>query len=122
MKGDALCLSLEGGAGEVLIPLAAHPKAIAKIVQEAAGRIPSRLEISPNQHQALPQLIEQDGEVMPIDSLQVAGTKCVHCDQVIVMERDARLCPACGAVYNSAHVPQQCKSCGGSLGTRALSA
>jgi hypothetical protein len=122
MKGEALCLSLEGTLGEVLIPLGAHPKAIAKIVQEAAVRIPARLELSPNQHQTLPKLNEYDGEVMPIDSLQIAGTKCLHCDQVIVLERDARLCPACGAVYNSGHVPQQCKSCGGSLGDRALSA
>lgn len=122
IKGDSLVLQAAGsqaGTG-ISIALGAHPKGIAKIVQEAAVRIPARLELSPAQQQQLPKLGEQDGEIVTIESLQVTGKKCQHCGQVIAMERDARLCPGCGAIYNSDHVPGECKACGGSLGDRAV--
>jgi hypothetical protein len=118
MQGDSLVLQLAGR--QISIPLDAHPKAIAKIVQEAAVRIPSRLDLSPSQHQALPKLSERDGEQLPAGPIQITGQKCLHCEQPITFERDARLCPACGAIYNNSHVPGECKACGGALGQRAV--
>lgn len=118
LQGDALLLKTT--SAELLIPLGAHPKAIAKIVQEAASRIPGRIELSPAQHKGLPKLAEGDGELLVVDALQVAGQKCQHCGDLISIEKDARLCPACGAIYNFEHVPSECKICGGALGNRAV--
>jgi hypothetical protein len=118
LVGDALSLSL--GQRQISIPLDAHPKAIAKIVQEAAVRIASRLELSPAQHQTLPKLSENDGELLAAGPVQITGQKCLHCEQPITFERDARLCPLCGAIYNNSHVPGECKACGSALGQRAI--
>jgi hypothetical protein len=118
IAGSALTLTLP--QRQIEIPLDAHPKAIAKIVQEAAVRIPARLDLSPSQHQGLPKLGEGDGELLTAGPIQITGQRCLHCDQPITFERDARLCPACGAIYNHTHVPGECKACGGSLGQRAV--
>jgi hypothetical protein len=113
-------LLLKTASGEIALPIEAHPKAAARIVQEAAQRIGARVDISPAQHAELPRIGQDDAEQLEVDSVQVTGKHCAASDEVITFERDARLCPSCGAIYHREHVPTDCKICGATIRDRAL--
>jgi len=70
----------------------------------------------------LPEPKERDGELLTIDSLQVAGRHCAATDKPIAFERDARLCPNCAQVYHKDHVPKKCVTCNADLVGRVYKA
>jgi hypothetical protein len=70
----------------------------------------------------LPALGENDGEVLTVESLQVAGRYCAASDRPISFERDARLCPQCCEVYLKSEVPRKCVTCEADLGDAAVRA
>ena len=86
IKGDELTLTL---------PLKAHATAAAWVLSEAARRVPTVLDVHRKLADELPKPKDSDGEVVKIDSLQVAGRNCAASDRPIAFERDARLCPNC---------------------------
>lgn len=120
IRMDGARLQLKTDQETLYIAVASQPKAVAKIVQEAAKRISERLELSPSQADTLPKLTDADGEVLRIEGAQVAGEKCAASGTLISFERDARICPACGQIYHKDHVPNECVSCGGSVGGKAI--
>lgn len=104
------------------IPLGAHPKATALVVQEAERRIAGIVDIPDAARRALGTVKDSDGESVTIEGLQIAGARCAESHQIISFERDARLCPNCGQVYHKSHVPKKCVTCDRDLGEKAEAA
>lgn len=113
VRGEELTLEL---------PIKGHPKAVAWILSEAAHRVPDALDVKRSVVDSLPEPRSDDGELLTIESLQVAGRHCGECDKVISFERDARLCPTCAQVYHHDHVPKKCVTCGDDIAGRAFRA
>jgi hypothetical protein len=101
-RGDDLTLT---------IPLSAHPVAAAWILSEGVRRVPETLDVKQSELSGLPKPRDNDGELLVIDTLQVAGRQCAASKKTISFERDARLCPNCGQVYHKDHVPKACVTC-----------
>jgi hypothetical protein len=78
------------------------------------------MDVKRRELEGLPEPKDSDGELVPIEALQVTGRRCAATDKVISFERDARLCPTCAQVYLKDHVPKKCLTCGGELGERAF--
>jgi hypothetical protein len=68
----------------------------------------------------LPKPKETDGQLVPLEGLQVAGRHCAATDKPISFERDARLCPNCAEVYLKDAVPKECVTCEHELGNSAI--
>jgi hypothetical protein len=102
------------------IPIAAHRAAVAWILGEGTRRVPEVMDVKRRELEGLPEPKDSDGELVPIEALQVTGRRCAATDKVISFERDARLCPTCAQVYLKDHVPKKCLTCGGELGERAF--
>jgi hypothetical protein len=108
-------LRLESSEPLIVLSLAAHARAAARIVAEASQRIEKRVDISPKAHERLPRLSDAEGELVPAARLQLAGQKCAASGVTITFESDARLCANCAALYHQQHVPATCSSCERSL-------
>jgi hypothetical protein len=109
-------LRLESKEESLALPLGTHARAAARIVAEAAQRIPGRVDISPRAHERLPRLddvegSDADGERVSAARLQLAGQRCLASGTSITFESDARLCPNCAAIYHASHVPAACLRC-----------
>lgn len=115
--GDALELGAAGGP--VRIPLAAHGRAVARILAEAALRIPARVDVAPKAHERLPPLQDGDAELVPAARLQLTGRQCAASGSSITFEADARLCSNCAALYHVSHAPAECLRCARPLGAAA---
>jgi hypothetical protein len=115
-------LRLESSEGAVVLPLAAHAPAAARIVAEASRRIGARVDISPRAHERLPRLSEAAGQRVPAARLQLAGQKCTASGSSITFESDARSCENCAALYHVKHVPAACLRCGQAMPAEAGSA
>ena len=108
-------LRLESSRAPVVLPLAVHAAAAARIVAEASQRVAERVDISPRAHERLPRLTDSAGQRVPAARLQVAGRKCAASGASITFESDARLCESCAALYHVEHVPAACLRCGRAL-------
>lgn len=105
--GDAL--TIESPGTTFVIPLAQNPQAAARVVSEARARIPAKVEEMDDK--AIPAVDASDGKVLPLEAVQVAGSRCKATDKLIAFEKDARLCGKCGEVYHKDAVPPKCLSC-----------
>jgi hypothetical protein len=105
-------LRIETSAAPLFIPLAAHGPAAARILAEAALRIPDRVEVSPRAQERVPPLLDTDGAIVVAGRLQVAGRKCLASGVSLTFESDARSCENCAALYHRQHAPANCSSCG----------
>lgn len=112
-------LFLVGKEVTTTITIAAHPKAVARILAEGTRRIPEMMDVKRETVEGLPALREDDGEVLIVESVQVAGKTCAASGKTIAFERDARLCPQCCQVYLKDRVPKKCLTCDAELGDRA---
>ena len=112
-------LVLVGDELTLKIPLAAHGKTASWILKEAVGRVPDALDVKNRERDGLPDPKEDDGELVRVENVQVAGRHCAASDTPISMERDARVCPTCAQVYHREHVPKKCVTCDDTLGPRA---
>jgi|HubBroStandDraft_1064217.scaffolds.fasta_scaffold285848_1 hypothetical protein len=104
----------ENGRDESLVLAAkTHPLAAAWVAREARERIPDVTDI-PDEVDGLPATRASDGEVLPLEPLQVVGRHCASSGRVIAYEPDARVCTQCELVYHKQSVPEEC-ACGTSL-------
>ncbi len=115
-------LVLEGKSQTLKIVIQAHPKGVARILAEGTRRIPEAMDVKRDAVQGLPAPAEGDGEVLVVESLQIAGRNCAASGKPIAFERDARLCPQCCQVYLKDRVPKKCLTCKAELGEKALPA
>jgi hypothetical protein len=108
--GDLL---LEGKDDQALtITIAGQPRAVARIVAEGTRRVPEAMDVKKKALTGVPEISEHDGgELMTMESLQVAGRHCASSGKPISFERDARLCPQCCQVYLRDEVPKKCVTC-----------
>lgn len=113
-------LMLEAKESTSSITLAAHPKAVARLLAEGTQRVPEAMDVKRSAIEDLPTPRDDDGELLTVDAPQVAGRSCRASGKTIAFERDARLCPQCGEVYLKDRVPKKCLTCGADLGERAL--
>jgi hypothetical protein len=90
-----------------------HPHAAAWLAREARARIPRVTDV-PDDVRGLPPTRPDDGEILPLDPLQVVGEHCAASGRIIAYEPDARVCPLCELVYHKNSVPEDC-ACGASL-------
>jgi hypothetical protein len=102
------------------IPIAAHPKAVAWILAEGTRRVPDVMNVKQSELKTLPEPKDLDGELVPLEGVQVAGRQCAASNKTIAFERDARLCPNCAQVYLKDEVPKKCVTCERDLGTSAI--
>jgi hypothetical protein len=116
-KGKLLLVGQEGTSS---ITIAAHPKAVARILAEGTRRVPEAMDVKRNAIEGLPTPREDDGELLTVDAPQVAGRSCAASGKTVAFERDARLCPQCGEVYLKDRVPKKCLTCSADLGERAI--
>jgi hypothetical protein len=115
-------LMLEGKESTSAITIAAQPQAVARLIAEGTQRVPEAMDVKRDAVRDLPAPREDDGELLTVDALQVAGRSCRESGKTIAFERDARLCPQCGEVYLKDRVPKKCLTCGAELGERAVEA
>jgi hypothetical protein len=115
-------LVLKGKERTFAFAVAAHPKATARILAEGTRRVPEVMDVKRDALTGLPTPREDDGEVLVVESLQVAGRSCAASGKTIAFERDARLCPQCCQVYLKDRLPKKCLTCQAELGDRALPA
>lgn len=102
------------------IPIAAHRKAVARILSEGTQRVPSAMDVKRQSLAELPEPKDSDGELVVIDGLQIAGRHCAASGKPVSFERDARLCATCGQVYLKDQVPAKCLTCAANLGAKAV--
>lgn len=112
-------LVAKAAATTLRIPLGAHPKATAFIVEEATRRVPKIVKVDEAARKAMPSAAGTGTEV-PVSGDQVAGRRCAATQKVIAFERDARLCANCAQVYQKDSVPKECVTCGAELAGKAL--
>lgn len=112
-------LVLETKEVTLTVPLAGHAAAAAWILKEAASRAPEALDVKGRDADALPEPRETDGELVPVENLQITGRVCAASEKTIAFERDARLCPTCAQVYHRDHVPRRCVTCNDEIAGRA---
>lgn len=103
------------------LSIAAHPQAVAWALSEGTARMPDVVAVKRRQLKELPQAEEDAGDVLKVESVQVAGRYCRASEKLISFERDARICPNCCEVYHRLHVPKTCASCEQPLAERAVS-
>lgn len=116
-------LVLEGDGDSISIPIAGQPGAVARILAEGTRRVPEAMDVKRSALVGLPEPSEHDGgEILTLETLQVAGRHCAASDRPIAFERDARLCPQCCQVYLRDEVPKKCVTCELELGDRAVRA
>jgi hypothetical protein len=115
-------LMLDGKSQTLRIVIAAHPKGVARILAEGMRRIPEAMDVKRKALTGLPEPREDDGQLLDVESIQVAGRHCAASGKAIAFERDARLCPQCCQVYLKDVVPKKCLTCKAELGERAVSA
>jgi len=113
-------LVAKGKSATFTIPIAAHPKAVAWILAEGTRRVPDVMNVKQSELANLPEPRELDGELVPVEGVQVAGKHCAATDKPIAFERDARLCPNCAQVYSKDAVPKKCVTCERDLGASAI--
>jgi hypothetical protein len=113
-------LLAKGPSTTFSIPIAAHPKAVAWILAEGTKRVPDAMNVKKSDLTGLPEPKDLDGELVPLEGVQVAGKHCAATDKPIAFERDARLCPNCAQVYLKDAVPKKCVTCERDLGERAI--
>ncbi len=113
-------LVAKGKEHTLRIPVAAHRLAVAWILSEGTRRVPAVMDVKRQSLEGLPEPKDNDGELVAIDGLQIAGKKCAVSGKAIAFERDARLCPNCGQVYLKDQVPAKCVTCQGALGSKAV--
>ncbi len=102
-------LVLESAGRTLTVPLKLHPQAAARILAEARARIPGK--IGDVDEGGFASLDDGEGEVLPLEAPQIAGSRCKATDKVIAFEKDARLCGKCGEVYHKEAVPPKCLTC-----------
>jgi hypothetical protein len=112
-------VNVKGKSGSLGFPRAAFPKGLAALAAEAGKRVPDVVKLSRAELEALGSPKDSNGELVPIEEIQVTGRHCRATDKPISFERDARLCPNCCEVYLKDQVPKKCLTCGRELGTRA---
>jgi hypothetical protein len=117
MKSNKLVIESEDLTLE--IPVAAHRPAVSWILKELVSRMPDALDVKQSESDGLPAPREDDGELVKVENVQVAGKHCAASNTPISFERDARLCPNCAAVYHKDHVPQKCVTCDEAIAGRA---
>jgi hypothetical protein len=115
-------LILEAKESSTSITMAAHPKAIARLLAEGTRRVPEAMDVKRDALEGIPTLREDDGELLTVEAAQVAGRSCRASGKTIAFERDARVCPQCCEVYLKDKVPKKCLTCGADLGERAIEA
>jgi predicted RNA-binding Zn-ribbon protein involved in translation (DUF1610 family) len=110
-------LRVEGEEREISFAISKYPSAAAWAVKEALHRVPKKVKVDDEQRSALPEARDSDGEVLPLEKLQVTGTKCRASGKIITFEKDARSCPKCGEVYHREGLPETCVTCEADLRT-----
>jgi hypothetical protein len=115
-------LRLEAGEQTFEIVIDAQPKGVARLIAEGTRRVPEAMDVKAKAVSGLPEPREGDGEVLVVESIQVAGRSCAKSGKTIAFERDARLCPQCCQVYLKDVVPEQCLTCEAELGDKAVRA
>jgi hypothetical protein len=113
-------LLVKGKSTTFSIPVAAQPVAVAWILAEGTRRVPDVMNVKKSDLNGLPEPKDLDGELVPLEGVQVAGKHCAATNKPIAFERDARLCPNCAQVYLKDAVPKQCVTCERDLGSSAI--
>jgi hypothetical protein len=113
-------LVAKGSSATFTIPVAAHPRGVAWILAEGTRRVPDAMNVKKSDLAGLPEPRDLDGELVPLEGVQVAGRHCAATDKPISFERDARLCPNCAQVYSKENVPKKCLTCERDLGSAAI--
>lgn len=113
-------LVLVGASNKLRIPSQSHTRAIRAVLAETAERLPKVLEVSKKLVDTLPKTSGEGPSPVRVESLQIAGKRCLVSKQVLTFERDARLCPTCTSIYHREHVPETCVTCERPLGKEAI--
>src|SRR5260221_3508317 len=94
-RGD---LIIRSQAVTLAIPVGAHPRATAFILEEAKRRLPKIVKVDEAAKRSIPAATQPGGEEVAVAGDQVAGRRCAATGKIISFERDARLCPGCAQV------------------------
>jgi len=91
--------------------VATNPVASAWVAKEAQARIPSRWKAEKSVVDALLKTSHEDGEILRVEPLQIAGRACKASKRPITFERDACYCQNCGEAYHREEQPVTCLTC-----------
>lgn len=105
-------LRLDTGGKPINVPIGAHAGAARRILSEALKRIPKRVELDDEDQMRVGRPRQADGEVVEAEPPQITSMRCHASDKPLTVERDARMCARCGALYHRTAIPRRCKECG----------
>ena len=101
-------LSFGGGGRLLSIPVAQHAHAAGAALKAARSRIPARVS---GIVESLPTPPPDEGTVVVLEPMQLAGQRCKASSRIISVEKDGRFCGRCGQTYHKDEVPDHCLSC-----------
>lgn len=96
------------------VPIASHPEAVARLIEEGRRRIKKRVDIEKGVLKLMPSAHEHSGQRLELEPIQVVGKKCAASGSLISYEPDGRVCTQCERVYYKRSVPNKCK-CGNDI-------
>ncbi|MBI4955549.1 MAG: hypothetical protein HY908_26250 [Myxococcales bacterium] len=110
-------LEVRGARTSFTLSLERHGKAAARLVSEAAARVPDCLKVPDALRARIGRPAANDGELLEAEPPQVVDELCRASERPLTIEKDVRMCARCAALYHKAAVPKRCVVCDASLKT-----
>ncbi|MCC6521571.1 MAG: hypothetical protein IT373_02820 [Polyangiaceae bacterium] len=108
-------LEVRGARTSFTLSLERHGKAAARLVSEAAARVPDRLQLGDALRARIGRPGANDGDVLVAEPPQVVDELCRASERPLTIEKDVRMCARCAALYHKAAVPRRCVVCDAKL-------
>jgi|SRR5882672_6445827 len=108
---EGLRVVVVGANKRIVAPATHHAQAAGWILKEALARIPKKVQGENEKRDELVRGAAEHPPTVAFEPMQVTGRRCKASGTIISFERDARLCPNCGEVYDKKHVPEKCLTC-----------
>ena len=108
-------LRLETAGRPLNVALRTHPAAAKRILAEAQKRIGKRVDLDDEDQLRVGRPDSDEGELVTAEAPQITSMRCRSSDKALTVERDARMCGRCGALYHRTAIPRRCVECGKKL-------
>jgi rubrerythrin len=102
---------IEGRQQTLKFLIGANRNATARLLKEAALRVPNVLDVAQSIAETLPDPDKVRGFLQEVEDDQITGIRCAFSEKLINLEEDARLCPKCGQIFHKDSVPDTCPDC-----------
>jgi len=113
LAGDAVRIATD--EKPLLVGLRQQAAAARRLLEQAARRIPKRVELDDEERARVGEPQAGEGARVAAEPPQVTGMSCLASGEPLTFEKDVRMCRRCGALYHRRRVPRRCSACGKKL-------